>query len=271
MYHTEITSVELRRLLRQAQMMGLGEEVQQKLEWFLYFTENNKSVSKTCRHFGIARSTFYRWLQRLDPRNLHALEERSHRPHLLRKPTVSQSLVDLVRIYRMQSPFAGKDKIASLLESEHNMIVSASTVGRIISENNFYFGNSVLHRRKRMEKASKDMSPLAAYQMEPMSDRGEMTSSEVQEFVSASRSLFGHVWNHFRKPILVMSIVSHLAIIALLLLTAVWETRVAEERNSTQEEAAIIRIDGHAAAPEEAQMPSIPVPTNTYSEINSDG
>lgn len=273
MHHIENTPEEVRHLLRQAQLMGLGAEVQEKLEWFLYYLENRKSVSQTCRHFGIARSTFYRWLQRLDPKNLRSLEERSHRPHMLRKPKVTQSLVDLIRIYRMQSPFMGKDKIARLLGSEHGMNVSASTVGRIITERNFYFGNSVLHRRKRMERASKDMSPLAAFQMEPMGARNEMASSEMTEFARASKSLFGYIWSNFRRPILVMSVLSNLALISLFLLTAAWESRVAEDR-SVEQAAEMLEAEGHAAATEYGtggDISSQPRHIRTYSELSPDG
>jgi len=272
MYHIENTPEEIRHLLRQAQLMGLDEDAQQKLEWFLYYLENKESVSQTCRHFGIARSTFYRWLQRLDPKNLRTLEESSHRPHMLRKPKVTQSVVDLIRIYRMQSPFVGKDKIASLLQSEHGISVSASTVGRIITEENFYFGNSVLHRRKRMERAKKEMSPLAAFQMEPMGERNEMFSSEVAEFARASKFLLGYLWNNFRRPILVMSVLSNLALISLFLMTVFWESRMAENR-SMEQAAEMLEMEGHTAAYEigtRGGSSSTPQRTRTYFELNPD-
>jgi transposase-like protein len=42
------------------------------------FYRQSKNVALTCRHFGISRQTFYRWLKRYEPLDLTSLEERSH-------------------------------------------------------------------------------------------------------------------------------------------------------------------------------------------------
>ena len=44
------------------------------------------SVAATCRHFGIARSTYYRWATRYDPQRLSVLENRSCAPWRVRRP-----------------------------------------------------------------------------------------------------------------------------------------------------------------------------------------
>ena len=45
------------------------------------FYRKTENVALTCRHFGISRQTFYRWLRRYQPLDLTSLEERSHCPH----------------------------------------------------------------------------------------------------------------------------------------------------------------------------------------------
>jgi transposase len=258
MYHIEITPEELTKLQQQARLMRLGDDVLKKLEWFLYYLESGESVSQTCKHFGIARSTFYRWLQRFDPSDLHTLEEKSHRPRMLRKPKITQTVVDLVRIYRMQNPFIGKDQIAELLLTEHNADVSASTVGRIIAQHNLYFGNSVLHRRKRRELSGAEtlqdeLPSLEEAEEIVVESETKKPQSELGEFVQAGKSLVRYVWGHFRRPIIVVSILSNLALIVLFLMTAMWESRIAEER-SVQEAAIIIETEGRAAAPDTPQI-----------------
>lgn len=47
-------------------------EVMQRISWFLHYMRGG-SVSATCRHFGIARTTFYRWWYRLDLSDLRTL------------------------------------------------------------------------------------------------------------------------------------------------------------------------------------------------------
>ena len=51
------------------------------------------SVAQTCRHFGIARATFYRWQTRYDPTRLASLENRPSRPRQRRRIFVSRGLV----------------------------------------------------------------------------------------------------------------------------------------------------------------------------------
>lgn len=310
MYHIEITPEELKYLQRQARLAGLSEDVLQKLEWFSYYLESGESVLQTCTHFGIARSTFYRWLERFDPSDLHTLEEKSHRPRMLQQPKTTQTLVDFVRIYRMQDPFAGKDQIAALLGTEHGIQVSSSTVGRIITENNFYFGNSILHTRKRMEGQPRNSSTRddmhVATCPEPddtvvcPAPNGAVTQSdgthnihagvehapvsEVTVFLLATKSLLQYVWGHFRRPIIVMSILANLAFISLLLVTAMWESR-ANENRAKYEVILIPEGQVHASPPEYGTQraigpdgvlytvkprPTQPTQTNTYLELSPD-
>lgn len=49
-------------------------EVAERLKWFLCFLDTN-SVSETCRRFGIARTTFYRWSRRFDANDLTSLQD----------------------------------------------------------------------------------------------------------------------------------------------------------------------------------------------------
>lgn len=254
MYHIEITPEELRNLQQRALALGLGADVQQKLQWFLYYLEGGESVAATCAEFGISRSTFYRWVQRFDPNDITTLEERSHRPRVLRKPQFTQQLVDLIRIYRMQDPYLGKDQIAELLQLEHGISVSASTAGRIIAEQNFYFGSSMLHRKKRMEGGT-GLSQLQT--QEAPQQEAPVQQTELQEFARAGQQLFACVWRRLRRPVIIVSLLANFAFIALVLATALWENQIAEQEQ--REQARVAGQGEHAAAPERG--------TNTYTEF----
>jgi transposase InsO family protein len=91
------------------------------------------SVAATCRHFGIARSTYYRWKERYDPRDLTTLEDRSSRPRRCRRPTWTPDQAEAVRRARERHPRWGKDKLAVVLERE-GVRLSASMVGRILAD-----------------------------------------------------------------------------------------------------------------------------------------
>jgi transposase InsO family protein len=96
-----------------------------------YYRSHGHNARLTCRHFGIAPQTFYRWKRRYDPLRLESLEDRSRRPHRLRRPTASAELVQAVLKIREANPRWGKDKLAPLLREE-GWEASNSMVGRIM-------------------------------------------------------------------------------------------------------------------------------------------
>ncbi|MGA7290365.1 MAG: integrase core domain-containing protein [Terriglobales bacterium] len=111
--------------------MELSRTAQVRLRW-MDFYRKNKNVALTCRHFGISRQTFYRWLKRYEPLDLTTLEERSHCPRRRRQPTWSFPLAEKVLLLRLQFPRWGKDKLAVLLRRQ-KVSISVSMVGRILT------------------------------------------------------------------------------------------------------------------------------------------
>ena len=91
----------------------LSREARVRLAWMDLYQRCGK-VAHTCRHFGISRQTFYRWLKRYEPVDLTMLEQRSHCPRRRRQPTWSFSLEGKVLTLRLQFPRWGKDKLAVL-------------------------------------------------------------------------------------------------------------------------------------------------------------
>jgi transposase InsO family protein len=119
---------------RSARLATIGVELsraaQVRLGW-MDFYRKSKNVALTCRHFGISRQTFYRWLKRYERLDLTRLEERSHCPHHRRQATWSFSLERKVLTLRLQFPRWGKDKLVVLLRQQGES-VSTSMVGRIL-------------------------------------------------------------------------------------------------------------------------------------------
>lgn len=119
---------------RSARLATVGVELtraaQIRLGW-MDFYRKTENVALTCRHFGISRQTFYRWLRRYQPLNLTSLEERSHCPHHRRQATWSFLLERKVLTLRLQFPRWGKDKLVVLLR-QGGESVSTSMVGRIL-------------------------------------------------------------------------------------------------------------------------------------------
>ena len=113
------------------QSPGISRLAKARLKWMDHYQAHG-NAALTCRYFGISRQTFYRWKGRYNPRDLTSLEERSHKPKRLRRPTWSRELALGVLHLRDQYPRWGKDKLAVLLR-ERGWEVSTSMVGRILT------------------------------------------------------------------------------------------------------------------------------------------
>lgn len=110
---------------------SLSREAKQRLRWMDY--ARTHSVAATCRHFGIARSTFYRWQRRYDPEHLSFLENRPSRPRRCRRPSWTPTQAAAVQQVRERYPRWGKDKLAVILRRE-GVALSVSMVGRILTD-----------------------------------------------------------------------------------------------------------------------------------------
>ncbi len=93
--------------------------------------EHGRNVSLTARHFGHSRTSVQSWLKTYAARGPAGLEDRSHRPHHVRKPTWTVETEQRVLRLREQYPRWGKDKLVILLGRE-GVELSVSMVGRIL-------------------------------------------------------------------------------------------------------------------------------------------
>ena len=110
----------------------LTREARVRRGWLEWHAKHGGNVALTCRHFGISRSTFYRWEQRYDARNPKTLEDRSSVPKRRRQPSWGPRELEAVKRVREQYPAWGKDKLAPVLSRE-DVVLSVSMVGRILT------------------------------------------------------------------------------------------------------------------------------------------
>jgi putative transposase len=116
---------------RSVGLSAAADEKMQKLN--LWKTLKSKGVEdKEIEHLlRVSRATLYRWQERLREKGAGGLEEKSRRPHHIRKPAWSVQMVESVHSLRERYPGWGKDKLAVLLRRE-GMNTSSSTVGRML-------------------------------------------------------------------------------------------------------------------------------------------
>lgn len=110
----------------------LSKPARHRLKVMRWHEEHGSNVSRTAHHFSHSRTTIQAWHKAYKAGGTAALEDRSHRPHKVRKPTWSTELERRVLALREQYPRWGKDKLVVLLRRE-GWTVSVSMVGRILT------------------------------------------------------------------------------------------------------------------------------------------
>ncbi|MHB9003941.1 MAG: integrase core domain-containing protein [Coriobacteriia bacterium] len=144
----------------------LSKEARRRLSWMDFYHTHGCNAALTCRHFAIPRSTFYRWLQRFDPYD--KLEDRSKAPRRRREPTTPMPVVDAIVKLRDERPAWSKYKLSVVLERDFGIIVSASTVGRVLKRYGRIDKKKSLRRvraakgRNQRKRRPKDLTPSPA-------------------------------------------------------------------------------------------------------------
>jgi putative transposase len=110
----------------------LSRDARRRLAMLDWHRAHGANVSRTARHFGVARPTVYRWLVRFDRSRLESLEDRASAPHRRRRPTWTVEQLRAVRSIRETYPRWGKDKLRVLLRRA-GIVLSVSMIGRILA------------------------------------------------------------------------------------------------------------------------------------------
>lgn len=111
----------------------LSSAARKRARWLQWHTDHGRNVIRTCRHFGVARPTFYRWQRRFDQHGLPGLDDRSHRPRRVRQRQWTTEQAQRVLLLRESYPRWGKAKLTILL-CRDGLELSCSMVGRILRE-----------------------------------------------------------------------------------------------------------------------------------------
>ena len=110
---------------------NISKKAKQRLKILDWHKLHEKNISLTARHFGLTRYTIRSWQKKLVQLGPRGLNDKSHRPKNLRQPTTSWEIISEVIKIRKQYPTWSKYKIQGILKQE-NIIISASTIGRIL-------------------------------------------------------------------------------------------------------------------------------------------
>lgn len=146
-----------------ARLPVLSPGAKRRLQWMDWYRAHGNNASLTCRHFGIARETFYTWKRRYDPYHLESLNERSRRPRRTRSWEVSR--MEEFRILRLRRQHLrwGKEKLKVVYQREYHTPVSSWKIQRVIEKHGLYFSparTEAMRRKRRHNQAKKRITEL---------------------------------------------------------------------------------------------------------------
>ena len=152
------------RWREQAKALGLSREARTRLEWFIYYeTRGEHNASRTCRHFGIAPKTFYKWRNVFDEKNLRTLETGNRAPHHVRRKEISPLEEERVVALRRKHIRWGKMKLKKCYERIYGETISSWKIQYTIQKYNLYYHpakNARTQAKKRRAQHKKRITEL---------------------------------------------------------------------------------------------------------------
>ncbi len=129
------------RWRRVAKLARLSREASLRLEWIIfYYQVAGENATATCRHFGIPRKSFYKWLKRFQrsQENVKVLEDRSRAPHNKRQWEVTLEEETRIKQLRREHMHYGKQKLKVLYEKLYGETISTWKIERVIRKHQLY-------------------------------------------------------------------------------------------------------------------------------------
>lgn len=173
-----------------ARLPNLSKEAGQRVKWFDYWRQY-QNISKTCRYFGISRKTFHKFKKRYSPYFLPSLESQSRKPKRFRSSRLPLETILLTKKLRTKYPYYSKYKLAVILKRDHGIVLSSSTVGRIIKKYQLFFKPKYPSKKKRYA-SKKTIERRHLPQDYPIKEPGDLVESDTKHmpFLGKKRYAF---------------------------------------------------------------------------------
>lgn len=116
------------------QAASLSKDALKRLTWIDWYFSHAKNAERTCRHFNISKSVFYRWLNRFEEKNLKTLEfdTKTRRPHNVREMTTPLWIQKKIYEIRLNDPEKSKYEIQAELKDE-GIAIGRKCIQKIIN------------------------------------------------------------------------------------------------------------------------------------------
>jgi len=153
-----------------AKTLQLSPKARQRLEWFIYYeTKGGQNVLRTCRYFGIAPKTFYKWRHRFTEANLRLLEEHDRAPKRRRSRMITPVQEERIVALKRSHIRWGKEKIAAVYTTTYGEPVSSWKAQKVIEKHRLYYHLAKQARINRKRRRSVKRKRITELKTRPMS------------------------------------------------------------------------------------------------------
>lgn len=142
--------------------VGLSLQAKQRLKITDWYFAHGKNKRLTARHFGISPNTVYKWLKRSNPRNLKSYESYSTKPKKFRQSRMASATINLINQLRQDNMALSKYKLTEILRRDYQLLVSPSTVGRVLSQSGLIAKSQNIKSVKRRRRINYSIPRLRA-------------------------------------------------------------------------------------------------------------
>lgn len=121
-----------------AKLVKLSSEAKKRLKWIDYYL-TCQNVRRTCRHYDITPSLFYKWWGHYRILGLRGLESQSRKPHTVRQREIDPVIQQKIASLRRSNPAWSKYKIAHILKRDEGIVISPSSINRIFHDKGLFW------------------------------------------------------------------------------------------------------------------------------------
>jgi len=169
---------------------NLSQEAKLRLKWMDYYRNHGNNASLTCRHFGISRKTFYKWLKRYNPNHLASLESQSRAPKRRRQREITPH--QELRIIKLRKQYIryGKKKLSRIYQSLYGEAISSWKIQKVIEKHKLYYHPQKTARIRRKRQRSFQKKRIT-----------ELKQKRISGFLLQIDTIVIH-WNNLKRYIL---------------------------------------------------------------------
>ena len=121
-----------------AKEQKISREALKRLEWMIFYeTKGGFNVLFTCRYFGIAPKTFYKYQNRFDQNPLN-LEDHSRAPRNVRRRAITLVEEDRIVGLRKANMFYGKEKLRAEYNERYGKDISSWKIWYTVKKHDLY-------------------------------------------------------------------------------------------------------------------------------------